>query len=141
MAIPNGVPDAAALQQELARSLATNSSSQALKIFDTLIKHAEGSESVQLLCNRAFCYEKLQLNRKALKVRIMTTTLMGTASIGPCLCMLSRLILANARETALQFTGLRGGAAEGSEQPADPAAAGQGAARAAAHAGEPSASN
>lgn len=70
MALPNGVPDAAAMQQELARSLATNSNSyaQALKAYDTLVKHADGSESVQLLSNRAFCYEKLQLNRKALKV-------------------------------------------------------------------------
>lgn len=71
MAVPNGVPDAAAassIQQELARSLANSSMSNVLKAFDTAIKEAEGSESVQLLCNRALCYENLQLNRKALKV-------------------------------------------------------------------------
>lgn len=46
----------------------TGSFSHALKAFDQLIKEHDGSAPVQLLCNRAFCYEKLQLNRKALKV-------------------------------------------------------------------------
>jgi hypothetical protein len=46
----------------------TGSFSQALKAFDQLIKEHDGSASVQLLCNRAFCFERLQLNRKALKV-------------------------------------------------------------------------
>jgi hypothetical protein len=46
----------------------TGSFSQALKAFDLLIKEHDGTASVQLLCNRAVCYERLQLNRKALKV-------------------------------------------------------------------------
>ena len=41
---------------------------------------------MQLLCNRAFCYEKLQLNRKALKVRCLSIT---TLFFLTCYCHLT----------------------------------------------------
>jgi hypothetical protein len=56
------------MTQSDSNSSFTGSFSHALKAFDQLIKEHDGTAPVQLLCNRAFCYEKLQLNRKALKV-------------------------------------------------------------------------
>lgn len=67
MASANGVSATVALQQELGGHLQSGNYAQALKALDRLILEV-GSATPQLLCNRAFCYEKLQLKRKALKV-------------------------------------------------------------------------
>ena len=57
---------------EYTKALAAGNFSAAIKSLDSQLKQAQvdGAESSlpQLYCNRAFCYEQLQLHRRALKV-------------------------------------------------------------------------
>lgn len=56
---------------EFTSALVSRNYSAAIKCLDTEIKQAldkEGSTVHKLLCNRAYCYEQLQLHRRAAKV-------------------------------------------------------------------------
>jgi len=60
-----------------ASALVSRNYSAAIKHLDAEIKQVlahDGSTVHQLLCNRAYCYEQLQLHRRAFKVGLWTTT-------------------------------------------------------------------
>ncbi len=60
-----------------ASALVSRNYSAAIKHLDAEIKQVvaqDGSMVHQLLCNRAYCYEQLQLHRRASKVGLWTTT-------------------------------------------------------------------
>ena len=62
---------------DFASALVSRNYSAAIKHLDAEIKHAlahNGSTVHQLLCNRAYCYEQLQLHRRASKVDLYTAT-------------------------------------------------------------------
>ena len=55
-----------------ASALVTRNFAAAIKCLDveiTQVSNSDTSAVCQLICNRAYCYEELQLNRRALKVR------------------------------------------------------------------------
>ena len=60
-----------------ASALVSRNFSAAIKCLDAEIKqafNADGSTVHQLLCNRAYCYEQLQLQRRASKVLLKPVT-------------------------------------------------------------------